>query len=81
MIKVRTRLELLNIRSASERILRHLAFTVGADGRTVELPGTLKETAGDLGLTPEVFYRTLADLKTQQLIERKGNLIRLTGTT
>jgi CRP/FNR family transcriptional regulator, dissimilatory nitrate respiration regulator len=49
VMSLRTRLELLNIRSASERILRYLAIAAGPDGRTVELSGTLKEMAGELG--------------------------------
>jgi CRP-like cAMP-binding protein len=74
---LRTRLEVLNIRSASERVLRHLSIAAGADGRAVELAGTLKEMAGELGLAHEVLYRTLADLETQGLIERSDHLIKL----
>jgi CRP-like cAMP-binding protein len=81
LITARTRLELLNIRSADERVLRHLGLAAGADGRTVNLPGTLKETAEDLGLTPEAFYRVLADLEKRGLIERKDHLIKLLDTT
>ena len=81
LITARSRLELLNIRSAHERVLRHLGLAAGADGRTVKLPGTLKETAEDLGLTPEALYRVLADLEKRGLIERKDNLIKLLDTT
>ena len=70
VMSLRTRLEVLNIRSASERVLRHLVLAAGPDTRTVELSGTLKEMASELGLTHEALYRTLADLETQGLIER-----------
>jgi CRP/FNR family transcriptional regulator, dissimilatory nitrate respiration regulator len=43
VMSLRTRLEVLNIRSASERVLRHLSIAAGLDGRTVELSATLKE--------------------------------------
>lgn len=77
VMSLRTRLEVLNIRSANERVLRHLSIAVGPDGCTVELSGTLKEMASELGLAHEVLYRTLADLETQGLIERADHLIKL----
>src|SRR5712691_6479537 len=77
---LRTRCEVLNIRSASERVLRYLAIAAGPDGRTVELSGTLKEMASELGLAHEVLYRTLADLETQGLIERSDHIIELKPT-
>jgi CRP-like cAMP-binding protein len=80
VMSLRTRLEVLNIRSASERVLRHLFTAAGSDGRTVEISGTLKEMASELGLAHEVLYRTLADLETQGLIERADHLIRLKQT-
>jgi CRP-like cAMP-binding protein len=80
VMALRTRLEVLNIRSASERVLRHLFTAAGSDGRTVEISGTLKEMASELGLAHEVLYRTLADLETQGLIERADHLIRLKQT-
>ena len=73
---LRTRLEVLNIRSANERVLRHLSIAAGGGG-TVELAGTIKEMASELGLAHEVLYRTLADLETQGLIERADHLIKL----
>jgi CRP-like cAMP-binding protein len=81
VILLRTRLEVLNIRSASERVLRHLALAAMPDSHAVELAGTLKELAAELGLTHEALYRTLADLEKQGLIERADRLIRLKPTT
>ncbi len=53
LMEARTRLERRNINSARERVRHYLALNVGADGRTVKVPGTLKELAADLGLTHE----------------------------
>ena len=70
---LRTRIEQRNIRSARERVRHFLALNAGADGRTVALPGTLKELAAELGLTHEALYRTLAAL------ERAGEIKRGSG--
>ena len=67
---LRTRLEQRNIRSARERVRHFLALNVGADGRTVELRGTLKDLAAELGLTHEALYRTLAALERAGEIKR-----------
>jgi CRP-like cAMP-binding protein len=50
-----------------------LSVNAGADGRTVDLPGTLKDLAAELGLTHEALYRTLAAL------ERSGEIKRTKG--
>ncbi len=74
---LRGRLHGRNIRSARERVLHHLALMAGADGRTVSLSGTVKDLAGEIGLTHEVLYRTLAALERQGLIVRTPTRIRL----
>jgi CRP-like cAMP-binding protein len=74
VMNLRTRIEQRNIRSARERVRHFLSVNAGADGRTVDLPGTLKDLAGELGLTHEAFYRTLAAL------ERSGEIKRAKGT-
>lgn len=68
VMSLRTRLEQRNIRSARERVRHWLALNTGADGCTVELRGTLKDLAAELGLTHEALYRTLAAL------ERSGEI-------
>jgi CRP/FNR family transcriptional regulator, dissimilatory nitrate respiration regulator len=73
VMNLRTRLELRNIRSARERVRHFLALNASADGRTVELRGTVKELANELGLTHEALYRTLAAL------ERAGEIRRTRG--
>jgi CRP-like cAMP-binding protein len=75
VMNLRTRIEQRNIRSARDRLRHFLALNVGPDGRTVELNGTLKELAAELGLTHEALYRTLAELERAGEIGRKGGKI------
>jgi CRP-like cAMP-binding protein len=77
VMTLRTQLELRNIHSARDRIRHYLAVNAGADGRTVTLTGTLKELAGELGLTHEALYRTLAGMAADGEIERRRGTIRL----
>ena len=77
VMSLRTRLELRNIHSARDRVRHYLAVNAGADGRTVALPGTLKDLAGELGLTHEALYRTLAEMAADGEIERRKGTIRL----
>ena len=75
VMNLRTRIEQRNIRSARERVRHFLALNAGADGRTVELPGTLKDLAAELGLSHEALYRTLAVLERAGAIKRgKGKI-------
>lgn len=69
----RARIERLSLRNAAERI-RHLLITEGRGERpSYTLRGTLRELAGELGLTHEALYRTLAAM------ERDGTLARRDG--
>jgi CRP-like cAMP-binding protein len=52
-------------------------LNVGPDRRTVDLRGTLKDLAAEIGLTHEALYRTLAALERSGEISRKGERIRL----
>jgi CRP-like cAMP-binding protein len=75
VMSLRTRLEQRNINSARERIRHYLALHVGSDGRTIALPGTVKDLAGELGLTHEALYRTLSVMAAEGEIERgKGKI-------
>jgi CRP/FNR family transcriptional regulator, dissimilatory nitrate respiration regulator len=76
IMALRTRLEQRNIHSARDRVRHYLAVNAGADGRTVALPGTLKELASELGLTHEALYRTLAEMAAEGEIERRKGKIR-----
>ncbi|HEY2758303.1 MAG TPA: Crp/Fnr family transcriptional regulator [Pseudolabrys sp.] len=78
VMSLRTRLEQRNIRSARERVRHYFALNTGADGRTVALPGTLKDLASGLGLTHEALYRTLAALERSGEIQKEeGNIVLL----
>ena len=77
VMNLRTRIEQRNIRSARERVRHYLALNVGADGRTVDLRGTLKEFAAEVGLTHEALYRTLAALERSGEIRRNHQKITL----
>lgn len=77
VMNLRTRLEQRNIRSARERVRHFLKVNAGADGCTVELHGSLKDLAAELGLTHEAFYRTLAGLERSGEISRGKDKITL----
>lgn len=81
VMALRTRLERRNIHSARERIRHFLALNVGADGRTVVLPGTVKELAAELGLAHEVLYRTVARMEADGEITRSGTTIKVKRST
>jgi CRP/FNR family transcriptional regulator, dissimilatory nitrate respiration regulator len=78
VMNLRTRLEQRNIRSAHDRVRHYLVVNAAPDGRTVQLRGTLKELAAELGLTHEVVYRVLSELAADGEIGRlEGGIIRL----
>jgi CRP-like cAMP-binding protein len=68
--------ELRNIRSAEDRVLRHLHLSASKDD-TVVFDRPLLEVAEDLGLTHEAYYRALAKLASAGAIKRTGRRIRL----
>ncbi len=77
VMTLRTRIEQRNILSAHERVRHFLALNADADGRSVELRGTLKDLAAELGLTHEALYRTLAALEKAGEIRRSQGKITL----
>jgi CRP-like cAMP-binding protein len=77
VMSLRTRLQQRNIRSARERVRQFLALNIGPDGRSVELHGTVKDLAAEIGLTHEALYRALAALERAGEIKRAGNRIML----
>jgi CRP/FNR family transcriptional regulator, dissimilatory nitrate respiration regulator len=77
VMNLRTRIEQRNIRLAVDRVRHFLALNAGADGRTIKLPGTLKDLAAELGLTHEALYRTLKKLEHSGEFKRKGSKITL----
>jgi CRP-like cAMP-binding protein len=79
IMNLRTKLQQRDIRSARDRVRHYLALNVSADGHTVELPGTAKDFAAELGLTHEALYRALADMVADGEIERLKGSIRITS--
>jgi CRP-like cAMP-binding protein len=77
VIELRQRIEVIKIRSAKERVMLYLDLNAGSDGRTMKLRGPLQDIAGELGLTREALYRTLAGLERAGAIERDGPTILL----
>lgn len=76
LMALRTRLELRNIRSARGRVQNYLALNADADGGMIELQGTVKDLAAELGLTHEALYRMLRKLEAEGKIARaKGKII------
>ncbi|MFY9513986.1 MAG: Crp/Fnr family transcriptional regulator [Rubrivivax sp.] len=74
----RARIERLSLRSAEERI-RHLLLSEGRGPCCeLEVAGTLKDLARQLGLTHESLYRTLARMQKAGVIDREGLRPRLT---
>jgi CRP-like cAMP-binding protein len=79
---LRTRLEQRNIRSARERVMQFLRISANAQDGSVPLHGTLKDLAGEMGLTHEALYRTLAALERAHRIARtKDRIILLRPNT
>jgi CRP-like cAMP-binding protein len=74
VIEARQRLELMKIRSTKERLMLYLH--AGPQG-LLTLKSELQDIAGELGLTREAFYRTLASLERAGAIERSGARIAL----
>jgi len=77
VIELRHRIEIMKVRSAKERVMLYLDLNAGPDGRTVDVRCQLQDIAGELGLTREVLYRTLAGLEQAGAIERAGDRILL----
>ncbi len=75
VMDLRTRFQQRNVRSARERVKQFLALNISPDGRTVELYGTLKDLAAEIGMTHQTLYRVLAALEGSSEIKRAGNKI------
>ena len=81
VIALRSRLEIRNIRSARGRVIQFLQLAVIEENRSVTFARPLRDIAGDIGLTHEAFYRTLAKLEQSGKIARSGRTITLLDQT
>jgi CRP-like cAMP-binding protein len=75
--RLRLHCERLSMKSLKDRVL-HLINTEGKDGEYLVNTG-LKSLAGELGVTHEALYRTLAALKKSKTIRRQEGLLALTN--
>jgi CRP-like cAMP-binding protein len=69
--------ELRSIRSATERVLHYLRLITPPEQNAVVLEQPLKSIAADLGISPEAFSRTLAQLENDGIIAREKRKITL----
>jgi CRP-like cAMP-binding protein len=76
VIEARQQLEVMKIRSAKERVMLYLDLHGGSQG-LLTLKSDLQDIASELGLTREVFYRTLTSLERAGAIERSDARIAL----
>lgn len=74
--ELRTRLEIRQIRPATERVLQSLRLRCAISGAW-KMDGTLKQFAEEIGLTHEALYRALARLERDGWIARSDGEIRL----
>jgi len=73
--QLRTHLNLRNIKSARERIYRYFVISAKTVDNLnfVKVTTSLKDLAKQLGLAHETFYRELAKLEKDDLVERHAN--------
>jgi DNA-binding IclR family transcriptional regulator len=64
-------------RAARERILQYLRLHAGAEGRAIAIEGQLQDIAGEIGMTREALYRTLAALEAEGSLSRSESEILL----
>ena len=76
--RLRLHCERLSMKSAKDRVL-HLINTEGKNGEYQVTTG-LKSLAGELGITHEALYRTLATLEQTKVIRRRKGLLTLNNT-
>jgi CRP-like cAMP-binding protein len=73
--RLRMHCERLSMKSVKDRVL-HLINTEGKDGAYTAATG-LKSLAGELGVTHEALYRTLAALEKSKVIRRDDGILSL----
>ena len=74
---LRSSLEVRAIRNAEDRIVAALSLRLAEGRRELELAGTWKQFAQDIGLTHEALYRALGRLEDAGRISRDGQTVRL----
>lgn len=75
--ELRSRVELASTLSARARVLQYVTRHVDPNTFTLEVRGSLKDLAAQLGLAHETLYRELAKLTEEGVLERDGARIHL----
>ena len=75
--RLRTILEIRNIRSAKSRVIQYLLLQVDPESHAIHLDRRLKEIATEIGLAHETLYRTLALLEREGYISRTAGMIKI----
>lgn len=68
--RLRNACERMSLRTGEQRVV-HAIECEGSRGR-IDLPGTLKDWASELGLTHEALYRTIARMEASGRLRREG---------
>lgn len=74
---LRSRLELRNVRSASERLLAWMRLNAAGNPPIVRLDRSWTDISADIGLTREAIYRALAALERDGRITRGDGIVGL----
>ena len=75
--RLRSNIELRSIRAAEDRVMAALSLRVSTGQRHLDLDGTWKSFAQDIGLTHEALYRALRRLQDGGRLVRDGKSVRL----
>ncbi|OEJ69180.1 Crp/Fnr family transcriptional regulator [Magnetovibrio blakemorei] len=75
--RLRSSLELRSIRSAEDRVMAALSLRLRSGQSRLELNGTWKDFATEIGLTHEALYRALKRLQVGGRLTRSGRVIQM----
>lgn len=74
---LRSQAEILNLRTATDRLMAYFRLYPSTGGDRLVIDQTWKQLASELGLTHEAVYRALARLERDGAIQRDGVRVRL----
>ena len=78
---LRSHAEILSLRTAPERLIAYFRLQMPPAGVVVNVKGTWKQVAAELGLTHEALYRALARLEREGVIRRDGREVTLRSSS
>ena len=78
---LRSHAEILSLRTAPERLMAYFRLQMSPVGVVVNVKGTWKQVAAELGLTHEALYRALARLEREGVIRRDGRKVTLSSSS